>query len=386
MKKEKKIKEKKVKKNRSSDGAKKGGIKGFVDRMSTESALKLLATMFAISLVFTLCSSTIVRLAAVPGSLAKKIVVVPGANNNQNQNNTNNENHGGELPPSVIIPDTTSASLQVQGTTSAPTTTAPSATEAPTEAPTDSSSGDSSDATQAEETKPSETEEQTDSPATIKEKTNILKTYKKVVNAANKLKPGFTKTQYRTLDGAKGPLKDYEDNHPGFFITQEEAEKSPYVVSKFSDMSLFCLDLNSACLLDNNKASDALKSAKKENLDDGSVKITLVLRDEKDPKGLSEDNKPLSNTSALFPVESAETFKKNIEARQGLLDAPVDSVSLTYHDCTLELVYMPKTGKIVSLTQKAVYDCNVSYKVLYLIGSDAKGVITDCSVYTDFIY
>ena len=293
---------------------------------------------------------------------------------------------------------TTQAPTTQAPTTQAPTTKAP-ATQAPTQKPTEETKPatepetNNSSASQdtVTTTAPTTTESATDSPETIKEKKAVLNTFKKVVNSANTTKPGFTKVQYRTMDkddGAKIILRDVEKNYPGYFISQEDAEAAPYVAAKFSDMSLFCIENeNFACLLSDKFASEAIKSVEKVSQSDGSVKITIVLRDEENPAVTPVgENTPLSHTSAMFPVLDKEEVKTKLVARQGLLIS-IDDVNLNYHDCTMELVYMPKTGRIVSLTQTAVYDCNVNFTAAMLFADNsACGVVTDTAVYTDFVY
>ena len=69
----------------------------------------------------------------------------------------------------------------------------------------------------------------------------------------------------------------------------------------------------------------------------------------------------------------------------------ITDVNLLYHDCTLEITYMPKTGKVVSVTQTVQYDCVVTYDLAVLgfaimPGQTATGTVTDTAVYTDFVY
>jgi len=225
----------------------------------------------------------------------------------------------------------------------------------------------------------------------IKEKKTMLNTYKKVVNTANATKPGFTKVQYRTMEkdsNAKLVLKDVEKNYPGYFISQGDAEAAPIVAAKFSDMTLFLIENeNYACLLSDKNASEAIRKVEKVAQSDGSTKLTIVLRNEENPAITPADEKtPLSHTSAVFPVLDKEDIKTKLVARQGLLTSITD-VNLLYHDCTLEIVYMPKTGKIVSATQTIQYDCIVDYTALFFIsGQQAVGTVTDTAVYTDFVY
>ncbi|MBQ6935617.1 MAG: hypothetical protein IJN49_03620, partial [Clostridia bacterium] len=300
----------------------------------------------------------------------------------------------------IIQPDTTSASIDIQGTTQAPTTQAPTTqtqnittTEKAPETTTSSASSDETSTTTT--TKPTTTEPLTDSPAMIKEKKAVLNTYKKVVNTANAIKPGFTKVQYRTMDkddNAKLVLGSVEKNYPGYFISQDDAEAAPIVSAKFSDMSLFLIENSDfACLLSDKNASEAIRKVEKTEQSDGSAKITIVLRDEENPAVTPADQKtPESFTSSMFPVVNKDDIKEKLIARQGMLTSITD-VNLLYHDCTLEITYMPKTGKVLSVTQTVQYDCVVTYDLAVLgfaimPGQTAVGTVTDTSVYTDFVY
>ena len=153
-------------------------------------------------------------------------------------------------------------------------------------------------------------------------------------------------------------------------------------------MSLFCIDNPAyACLLSDKYASEAIKKVEQTAQSDGSTKITIVLRDEENPAVTpADDNTPNSYTSAMFPVLDKEVVKQKLVARQNAL-VSVEDVNLKYYDCTVELVYMPKTGRIVSLTQTVKYDCTVNFTALWLIsGQSAVGNVTETTVYSDFVY
>lgn len=393
VKKEKKVKEKNVQ-SPEEKAAFEAAVKGF----TSSGVFKALVVLFVCSLVFTMFSSSILRLTAIPGALKSRAAAISANLNAQNNNSNNGNNNLQDVIQQIIQPDTTSASIDVQGTTAAPTTQAPATTKAPdtttaTKAPeTTASSGEASTTTT---TKPTTTEPLTDSPAMIKEKKAVLNTYKKVVNTANAIKPGFTKVQYRTMekdDSAKLVLGSVEKNYPGYFISQSDAEAAPIVSAKFSDMSLFLIENGDyACLLSDKYASEAIRRVEKTEQSDGSTKITIVLRDEENPAVTPADQKtPESYTSAMFPVVDKESVKEKLVARQSMITSVTD-VNLLYHDCTLEITYMPKTGKVVSVTQTVQYDCVVTYDFAVLgyslvQGQTATGTVTDTAVYTDFVY
>ncbi|MBR3789924.1 MAG: hypothetical protein IKJ86_08045 [Clostridia bacterium] len=398
VKKEKKVKEKKVQ-SPEEKAAFEAAVKGF----TSSGLFKALVVLFVCSLVFTMFSSSILRLTAIPGALRSRAAAISANLNSQNNNSNNGSNNNNNIQDviqQIIQPDTTSASIDIQGTTQAPTTQAPTTqtqnittTEKAPETTTSSASSDETSTTTT--TKPTTTEPLTDSPAMIKEKKAVLNTYKKVVNTANAIKPGFTKVQYRTMDkddNAKLVLGSVEKNYPGYFISQGDAEAAPIVSAKFSDMSLFLIENGDyACLLSDKYASEAIRKVEKTAQSDGSTKITIVLRNEENPAVTPADQKnPESYTSSMFPVVDKEDIKEKLVARQGMLTSITD-VNLLYHDCTLEITYMPKTGKVVSVTQTVQYDCVVTYDLAVLgfaimPGQTATGTVTDTAVYTDFVY
>ena len=396
VKKEKKVKEKKVQ-TPEEKAAFEAAVKGF----TSSGLFKALVVLFVCSLVFTMFSSSILRLTAIPGALRSRAAAISANINAQNNNSNTGNNNIQNVIQQIIEPDTTSASIDVQGTTAAPTTQAPTTTKTPdtttkTETPETTTASDEASTTTTT-TKPTTTEPLTDSPAMIKEKKAVLNTYKKVVNTANSIKPGFTKVQYRTMDkddSAKLILGSVEKNYPGYFISQGDAEAAPIVSAKFSDMSLFLIENGDyACLLSDKNASEAIRKVEKTAQSDGSIKITIVLRDEENPAVTPADQKnPESYTSSMFPVVDKESIKEKLVARQGMLTSITD-VNLLYHDCTLEITYMPKTGKVVSVTQTVQYDCVVTYDLTVPVlgfaimpGQTATGTVTDTAVYTDFVY
>ncbi len=393
VKKDKKVKEKKV-----QSPEEKAAFDAAVKSFTSSGVFKALVVLFVCSLVFTMFSSSILRLTAIPGALRSRAAAI-SANINSQNNDTNNGNNIQNVIQQIIEPDTTSASIDVQGTTAAPTTQAPTTTKAPdttttTKAPETTASSDEASTTTTT-TKPTTTEPLTDSPAMIKEKKAVLNTYKKVVNTANSIKPGFTKVQYRTMetDDSLGlVLGSVEKNYPGYFVSQADAEATPIVSAKFSDMSLFLIENGDyACLLSDKYASEAIRKVEKTEQSDGSTKITIVLRDEENPAITPVDQKtPESYTSSMFPVVDKEDIKAKLIARQSMITNITD-VNLLYHDCTLEITYMPKTGKVVSVTQTVQYDCIVTYDYAVLgfaivPGQTATGTVTDTAVYTDFVY
>lgn len=229
------------------------------------------------------------------------------------------------------------------------------------------------------------TEPTTESEASIEQKKDILSKYKAVVNASKTTMPGFTKVTYRAvekgfIDGIF--LHSLESAYPDYFISKENAEAAPVVVPSHKPTSEFLIDNNYyACMLANADASDAIESATSVKLEDGTQKIVITLREEADPAITASDAKKASSyTSAMFPVISNAEFEEMVGSTLKLTS--VSSSNITYKNCTVELIYKPITGSIVSLKQTTTYVGQV--KVDYDI--TAKCTVTETSEYSNFDY
>lgn len=333
----------------------------------------------------------------------------------------------------IAGPETTAPTVTAPATTEAPTTQAPS-TEAPTTEPesTESASGETSTTAPsgdsgssgglgdilgmvtgllggvdigsligglgdidigglvgglgggAEEETTETTESTTESKESIKQKKEVLTKYNLVVNSAKSLgKPAFTKVTYRTLDKNHDAILMYnlQAANPEYFVSKENAEASPVVVPGNTDTSEFLINNEKyAGMLANADASAAIESATSVKLEDGSQKITIVLREEADPAVTAPDAKEAASfTSAMFPVITGEEFGQMVT--NGLKITALSSANVTYKNCTVELVYNPLTSRIVSIKQTTCYEGSVKGQ---LFGS--KATITEVSEYKDFDY
>lgn len=232
------------------------------------------------------------------------------------------------------------------------------------------------------------TESTTESKESIANKKAVLNKYNDVVNYAKKIgKPAFTKVTYRTLDKNIDAVLmcNLQSANPEYFISKENAEANPIVVPANTDTSEFLINNDKyASMLANADAADAIESATSVKLEDGTEKITITLRKEADPAVTAPDAKEAASfTSAMFPVVTGEEFGNMVSA--GLSIASLSSSDVTYKDCTVELIYNPVSGRIVSIKQTTSYVGSVEAQLLVLpVGS--KGTVTEISEYRDFDY
>lgn len=199
-----------------------------------------------------------------------------------------------------------------------------------------------------------------------------LKSYNAVVNSTKVKMPAFVKTTSRTADFIATLIVKM---NPEYFVKDQVVE----VPGKTVNTDL-CIDNNkvSACLLTSADA-DAVKSASKEVLADGNVKLVITLNDEENPVPLEENAiSSDSYTSAMFPVTTADKVKAMVD---GALGSDVSDTSLLYKNCTVSLVYNPKTGEIVSLKQTTSYTASMQTSLFPL-----EFTVTEVTNYTDFVY
>ena len=335
----------------------------------------------------------------------------------------------------IAGPDTTAPVVTAPATTEAPTTQAPS-TEAPTTEPESTEAPSSDDATttttapagdsgssgggigdilgmvtgllggidiggvvdmvggligglggSGEDTTES-TESTTESKESIKQKKEVLSKYNAVVKYAKSVgKPSFTKVTYRTLDKNYDAILmcNLQSANPEYFVSKENAEASPIVVPANTDTSEFLINNEKyASMLATADAADAIESATIVDLEDGSKKITITLREEADPAVTAPDAKEAASfTSAMFPVITGEEFGNMVS--NGLSITSLSSSNVTYKNCTVELIFNPVTSRIISIKQTTSYVGSVEGQLLIApIGS--KGTVTEISEYRDFDY
>lgn len=382
---------------------------------------KVIATVLATIIVVGVVSSSAIKLVAATYYMQtkRKLTTNSAIVNKVIDAVVGDDNVAG---PVTTEPDTTAPATTAPATTEAPTTT----TEAPTEPETSEapagdesttaattaagSSGGASDiigtitgllggidiggivgdlgdliggVTTPEST--TTTESTTESAESIAQKKDILTKYNFVVQYAKKIgKPAFTKVTYRTFDkGFTDALlfHSVQSANPDYFVSKENAEAAPIVVAGgTATTELLINNENYAGMLATADAADAIKSATSVKLEDGTQKITITLRDEVDPAVTAPDaKKAASFTSAMFPVISSDDFANMVRA--GLKIATISSSSLTYKDCTVELIFNPVLNRIVSIKQTTTYVGSVKASIL-----SAKGTVTEVSEYRDFDY
>lgn len=228
-------------------------------------------------------------------------------------------------------------------------------------------------------------------------KAEILAAYTAAMNKAKTDKPAFKRAEfqelpsgkdYRNITGGKfviDPLLGFA----GAFMTKEDkARKNPHVNNKGENMWAFPVkDAPKGCLLTD---VNAIKDAKCVNSDkDGKAnpngdyyKITIVLKDEKNPEHYISGNTAPSNTGAMFMPLSKSDVDPELEKISAIKDAKYD---MNYYNCTSTLVYNPKTMHVVSVDQVLYNKLEMSGKVLGLSASGWQVLIMHYQIF-DVVY
>jgi hypothetical protein len=174
-------------------------------------------------------------------------------------------------------------------------------------------------------------------------------------------KPAYKKVEYQELpsdansrvisegEGLVGTLLNLVDSL-GIMTSKEAAEAEPEVKEAGSDMRWFPVyKCEKGCYLTD---TNAIKEYKYEDLGGDKAKITIVLKDEKNPEPMAEGaSTSPSNTGAMFSPLAKADIDNTING--GAVSAVIKNVtfSLTYHDCTAIIVYNTKTDELISVEQ-----------------------------------
>ena len=85
----------------------------------------------------------------------------------------------------------------------------------------------------------------------------------------------------------------------------------------------------------------------------------------------------------MFPVITGEEFSEM--AKKELTITSVSSASVTYKDCTVELIFNPVLNRIISIKQTTSYVASVDGQFVFA-PITSKGTVTEISEYRDFDY
>lgn len=190
---------------------------------------------------------------------------------------------------------------------------------------------------------------------------SIMTSYKAVVEKAKLGSVNYTKTTERTIEW--NFLNDLFIGKAGdISVDGEKYFNNTVTVSGITNQDpSFIINNRFACLintLDEGAIDEAVKSAQKTALDDGNAKIVIVFNDESNPEALGyNDVAPSGFISSVLPVLSADQIK--VIFNEGMT-AGLNEVNVTYTDCSVEVVYNPTTGDIISLVQVINYDVDAS--------------------------
>lgn len=280
-----------------------------------------------------------------------------------------------------------------QTTTQTPVTTTQATTQATTQVTAQTT-------TQAQVTEQSSADATTTSAVTTTEATvssvpstaeEILAKYTLVVDKAKTEKPAHKKVEYQAIPEDKvnfegGVFDKILPIASNFFVTEEKARANPEIREKGNDMYWFPIyRVQKGCMLTD---VSKIKSATCTALPDGNNKIVIVLNDEVNSEPPAEGATTCeSAVGSLFtPIQRAEVVYtlENDKAVKFLIK-DID-FSLTYYDCTAELVYNPETNEIVSLDQYMHILIKINSGKVIGLNAAGTAVLDNYMYLSDFAY
>lgn len=182
----------------------------------------------------------------------------------------------------------------------------------------------------------------------------ILAAYTEVMDYAKTAKPAYNKQEFQALPkedqhmegkviGAILPVAET------FMTKEKDAEVEDNKAG--SDMRWFPVaKAAKGCLLTD---TGAIKSAKCDELANGNYKITIILKDEKNPEPVKDGQaKATSNTGNMFLPLSRDEIDDTIINDKNVKNVVKNvKYDLKYYNCTAVLEYNPQTKQIVTLNQ-----------------------------------
>ena len=133
-------------------------------------------------------------------------------------------------------------------------------------------------------------------------------------------------------------------------------------------------------------ASAILSSEKRDN-GDGTVTITLILKDEKDPAPYERaTGRCASAAGRLFPVADRSNVDFTVMHYAAKIPyASAELTGLTYSGCTISCTYDAATGRAVSVSRRTPVRADVQMRAVVL-KTNAHVSVTACSEFGDFRY
>ncbi len=275
--------------------------------------------------------------------------------------------------------------LSVAGTQE-PATQAP--TQAPvTQAPTQAPSGDTNAPTEAPTQAPAGN---TDNGALPTDTAAILAKYTELMNQAKIDSPGFSKVEYQDIPAEKAQFEGKVFNTllpliGNFFKDEETARANPESKLKGESMEWFPIYHNEkGCLLTD---ASKIKSATCTELDDGNVKISIVMNDEVNSEPPGDAATCASAVGSICTPIEMQTVRDTLQNDSAIkLVARNIDFDLTYYDCTVDLVYNPANNQLVSLDQYMHILINIKDGTVAFASAKGTAVLDNYMYISDFQY
>ena len=329
--------------------------RGIIPMKSSD--LKVVAIILSIALFFTIITSNAVSIASVvilakggtgTGAVQQGTSTTPGGTVSTTPGGTTSTTPGGTT--------STTPGGTTQTTPGGTTSTTPGGTTSTTPGGTTQQGGT------AQQGGTTQTTPDANKPAgQTKTAKECLDIYTTVMNKAKKDAPAYTKVEYQELPsdannrvisqgaGLVGTLLNLVDTL-GIMTSPEDAKADPEIKEAGSDMRWFPVyKCEKGCYLTD---VNAIKEYKYEDLGGDKARVTIVLKDEKNPEPMAEGaTTSPSNTGAMFSPLARADIDNTING--GTVSKVIKNVTydLTYHDCKAVIEYNTKTNELIKVEQ-----------------------------------
>ena len=187
--------------------------------------------------------------------------------------------------------------------------------------------------------------------------------------------------EYRNFSSVVNTLLKFAEG----YMTKEDDDNALVVRDKGSaeitgEIPVYGID-KGCLLLDFDPNLTCVKSAKCDDLGNGTYKITMALNDEKNPEPTPADTGiPVSAHGCVFTPGSRADIMVEVEKVEKLSGAKCNSFDLDYTDCTLECTY-DSNGNLIDLVQHMNIDISADIKILLSQIQGSARLTNDMHVY-----
>ncbi|MBQ7689295.1 MAG: hypothetical protein IJT27_08780 [Clostridia bacterium] len=309
-----------------------------------------------------LCAAMLIGCAACTQTINVRFVDKDGNDLNLGGAVNTNTTPAGETPASQAPASETPASETPAS--QAPTGETPASQAPASETPASQVPASETPASQAPASEAPASQAPAASTALPTDNAGILALYTELVNTFKASSPGYTKLEYQALPAEYrnfgGLANAIIGIAEGLVTSKDKATPEPHAQGDADVHNIPILNNAKGCLLTD---ASKIKSASCKDNGDGTATLVITLIDEDDPVPASKDATTCSSyTGAVFMPMSKSGIDETVAKFSAV--AKVNSLVLTYTDCTVTAVFKIADKKLTSLTYVMPVEIKANAKVV----------------------